>query len=119
MEIVQLVGEDVLPDDQRLILEIAKVLKKGFLQQNALHPEDTYVELAKQYKMIKTINHLYDRAYKCVKSGIPISQIRKERLFDEVIKIKYSVPNDQIDLIDDVIEKIDQYYEQLESKYKD
>lgn len=117
MEIVQLVGEDVLPNDQRLLLEVAKVIKKGFLQQNALHPEDTYVELAKQYKMIKTINHLYDRAFICVKSGIPISQIKNEKLFDEIIKIKYNIPNDKIDQIDLVINKIDAYYDQLEDKY--
>lgn len=119
LEIVQLVGEDVLPNDQRLILEIAKVIKKGFLQQNALHPEDTYVELPKQYKMIKAMNHLYERAFKCVKLGIPISQIKEERIFDEIIKMKYNIPNDQIDLIDGIIEKVDAYYEQLEAKYKE
>ena len=56
LEIVKLVGEDVLPDDQRLILEISKLLKVGFLQQNAFHKEDTYVPLTKQYLMLKVID---------------------------------------------------------------
>ncbi|HAZ37576.1 MAG TPA: V-type ATP synthase subunit A, partial [Clostridiaceae bacterium] len=55
LEVVKLVGEDVLPDDQRLTLEIAKVIKIGYLQQNAFHKEDTYVPLNKQYEMLKII----------------------------------------------------------------
>jgi len=65
-EIVKLVGEDVLPDDQRLILEAAKILKVGFLQQNAYHKEDTYVPIGKQYKMLKVIETYYDNALKSV-----------------------------------------------------
>jgi V/A-type H+-transporting ATPase subunit A len=119
MEIVQLVGEDVLPNDQRLILEIARVIKNGFLQQNALHKTDSFVSLEKQYKMVKTIYHLYERAYKCIKLGIPISQIKDEKLFDEIIKIKYTVENDKIELIDKVNDDIDLYFDELEEKYKD
>ncbi|NLJ88300.1 MAG: V-type ATP synthase subunit A [Epulopiscium sp.] len=118
MEIVQLVGEDVLPNDQRLILEIAKVIKIGFLQQNALHMTDSFVSLQKQYKMIKTIYHLYERAHKCIKLGIPISQVKDEKLYNEIIKIKYTVENNKIELIDKVIEDIDLYFDELEEKYK-
>src|SRR3712207_1274939 len=60
-EIVKLVGEDVLPDDQRLILEVAKMLKVGFLQQNAYHKDDTYVPIEKQYRMLKVIDLLYEK----------------------------------------------------------
>ena len=118
MEIVQLVGEDVLPNDQRLILEIAKVIKIGFLQQNALHMTDSFVSLQKQYKMIKIIYHLYERAHKCIKLGIPISQVKDEKLYNEIIKIKYTVENNKIELIDKVIEDIDLYFDELEEKYK-
>ena len=55
MEIVKLIGGDVLPDDQKLTLEIARVIRLGFLQQNAFHPEDTCVPLAKQKLMMETI----------------------------------------------------------------
>lgn len=116
-EIVKLVGEDVLPDDQRLILEVAKLIKVGFLQQNAYHNEDTYVPLNKQYKMLKVIEKVYDCALKNVKLGVPISQIKNKELFEEIYKMKYNIPNDNISLIDKVQEEITNYYEELYKKY--
>ena len=62
-EIVMLVGEDVLPDDQRLILDISNVMKLGFLQQNAFSKVDTYVPLKKQVEMLKTIKLLYEEGH--------------------------------------------------------
>ena len=112
-EIVQLVGEDVLPNDQVLILEIARTIKKGFLQQNALHKDDTYITLEKQYKMLQVIDELYKSTLKCVKIGIPLSTIRKESVFEEVIKMKYDVPNDHIELLDKLRERIVKSYDAL------
>lgn len=117
-EIVQLVGEDVLPNDQCLVLEIARTIKKGFLQQNALHQNDTYVSLEKQYKMLHVIDDLYENALKCVKMGIPISTIRKEPVFEDVIKMKYDVPNDNIGMLDDLRIKIVNAYKALMEKYQ-
>ncbi|EOD01367.1 V-type ATP synthase subunit A [Caldisalinibacter kiritimatiensis] len=116
-EIVLLVGEDVLPDDQRLILEISKVLRIGFLQQNAFHKEDTYVPLKKQYEMLKVIDYLYERSYKAVKDGIPISQVKNEELFNDVIKMKYNIPNENLEGIEKLKNRIKQYYDKLEEKY--
>ena len=53
MEIVKLIGADVLPDDQKLVIETARVIRVGFLQQNARHEEDTYVPLDKQLRMMQ------------------------------------------------------------------
>ena len=117
LEIVLLVGEDVLPDDQRLILEIARVLKIGFLQQNAFHKEDTYVPLKKQLEMLKTIELLYDRGLKAVKMSIPVSRVKDGPLYDEVIKMKYNVPNDNLDKLEELKRKIDDFYDKLESDY--
>ncbi len=61
MEIVKLIGSDVLPDDQKLVIETARVIRSGFLQQNAFHKDDTYVPLEKQLWMMEAILHLYDR----------------------------------------------------------
>ncbi|NSJ91820.1 V-type ATP synthase subunit A, partial [Coprococcus sp. MSK.21.13] len=116
-EIVKLVGEDVLPDDQRLILEVARILKVGFLQQNAYHNEDTYVPKEKQYKMLKAIELLYDNAYKCVKMGIPISQIRNEEIFGELVKMKYNIPNEDLSGIAEIEGKIYSYYKELIEQY--
>ncbi|MGL4735953.1 MAG: V-type ATP synthase subunit A [Cellulosilyticaceae bacterium] len=117
-EIVQLVGEDVLPNDQQLVLEVARTIKKGFLQQNALHKDDTYVLLEKQYKMLKVIDMLYIEAMKCVKMGIPLSTIRKEKVFDDVVKMKYEVPNSEIHLLDELSERIQESYQALRQKYE-
>lgn len=116
-EIVKLVGEDVLPDDQRLILETAKLIKIGFLQQNAYHQEDTYVPPIKQYRMLKVIEKFYDLAYKNVRKGAPISKIREKDIFEGICKMKYNVPNHDLSKLDELEEKIQSYYEQLYSKY--
>lgn len=117
-EIVQLVGEDVLPNDQALILEIARIVKRGFLQQNALHMEDTYVILEKQYKMLKTIDVLYESALKCVKMGIPISEIRNQEVIQDVLKMKYDIPNDELALLDELMDRIVDVYHKLSQKYE-
>ena len=72
MEIVKLIGaRDVLPDDQKLILEIAKVIRVGFLQQNAFHKDDTSVPLIKQFKMMEVILYLYKKARALISMGCP------------------------------------------------
>ena len=116
--IVQLVGEDVLPDDQRITLEIAKVIKRGFLQQNAMHENDTFVPLNKQYEMLKTIDHLDKRAKEAQAEAIPLNEIKNAELFDEIIKMKYTVPNDDLTVLDDLNYKIDQYFDNLINKYE-
>ncbi len=117
LEIVLLVGEDVLPDDQRLILEIARVIKIGFLQQNAFDDTDTYVPLKKQLEMLKTMELLYDRGLQSVKRGIPISVVRNTEIYEEIIKMKYTIPNDNIEKIQGLNAKINEFYNQLESEY--
>lgn len=116
-QVVQLVGEDVLPDDQRITLEIAKVIKKGFLQQNAMHKEDTFVPLQKQFRMLRLIDHLSTRARDCNARGIGLSEIKNEALFEEVIKMKYTVPNNDLSKLDSLRTEIDRYYDALIVKY--
>ena len=108
MEIVKLIGADVLPDDQKLIIEIARVVRVGFLQQNAFHQEDTFVPLKKQELMMKVILHLYEKAKQLVSASVPISSILATGLFDKLVKIKYDVPNDRLDMFDDYMKEIDE-----------
>ena len=119
MDIVKLVGEDVLPDDQRVILEIARIIKNGYLQQNAYHPQDFYTDLLRQHSMLKVINKLYDRAYSCVKKGIPLSKIKNEKLFSDIIMMKYNAAEAKSKLFPELINKIDHYYDSVESMYKE
>ena len=108
MEIVKLIGADVLPDDQKLIIEIARVVRVGFLQQNAFHAEDTYVPLEKQLKMMKVILYLYHKCQEIVARQVPISKIMQTGLFDKLVKIKYDIPNDKLELFDSYEAEIDQ-----------
>lgn len=107
MEIVKLIGADVLPDDQKLVIEIARIIRVGFLQQNAFHKDDTFVPLEKQKLMMKVILHLESRAKQLLLSSIPISRLSELGLFDKLIKMKYDVPNDNLSLFDGYISEID------------
>lgn len=98
MEIVKLIGADVLPDDQKLVIETARVIRVGFLQQNAYHKDDTYVPLDKQFKMMKAILTLYDECRSAVEKNVPINRIIATGIFDKVIKMKYDIPNDKPEL---------------------
>lgn len=107
MEIVKLIGADVLPDDQKLTIEIARVIRVGFLQQNAFHPEDTYVPLEKQMKMMHVILHLYHKCQQIVALQVPMSKLLSTGLFDKLVKMKYDVPNSKPELLDDYLTEID------------
>lgn len=113
MEIVKLIGNDVLPDDQKLTLEIARVIRLGFLQQNAFHPQDSCVPLQKQKKMMETILYLYQRAKALVSMGMPMSVLREDNIFDRVISIKFDVENDRLDKFEAYRAAIDRFYEDV------
>lgn len=113
-EIVKLIGADVLPEDQKLTLAIAKVIRVGYLQQNCFHPEDTFVSYKKQLLMLQTIAYLQSACVKFIDKKIPISLINKTGVFDLIIKIKFDIANDQLDklatypkLIDELLGKIE------------
>jgi V/A-type H+-transporting ATPase subunit A len=107
MEIVRLIGEDVLPDDQRLIIETARLIRVGFLQQNAFHSEDTFVSLEKQRLMMTAILRLYDGCRALVAKNIPLSMMTATGLFADLVKMKYDIPNSELSLFDDKTAAID------------
>ncbi|MCB6367076.1 V-type ATP synthase subunit A [Intestinibacillus massiliensis] len=100
MEIVKLIGADVLPDEQKLVIEAAKVIRVGFLQQNAFHKDDTYVPMEKQLRMMQVILLLYDEALRLVQQSVPIATVLGTGLFDKLIKMKYDIPNDGLSKFD-------------------
>ena len=113
MEIVKLIGADVLPDDQKLILDIAKVIRVGFLQQNAFHKDDTCVPLEKQFKMMDVILYLYKKARSLVHMSMPMSILKEDPIWDKLISIKYDIPNDRLDMFDDYKKDIDRFYDSI------
>jgi len=112
-EIVKLIGSDVLPDDQKLVIEISRVIRLGFLQQNAFHPSDTYVPLSKQLKMMETILYLYDRCKELIAMNMPMALLRENGIFEELISIKYNVGNDELEKFAEYKRKIDEFHRQL------
>ena len=116
LEIVKLIGSDVLPDDQKLVLEIARVIRLGFLQQNAFHKDDTCVSMEKQFLMMDTILYLYKQARTLVTMGHPMSVLKAENIFDRVISIKYDVPNDRLEMFAQYHRDIDAFYQNVLEK---
>ena len=113
VEIVKLVGSDILPDEQKLMLETGRAIRLGFLQQGAFHPVDTYVPLQKQYLMMDIILFLYEKAYEIIRKGIPISGIKEKGLFEDIIKIKYTMGNDELDKFGDMKKKFQEVLSKL------
>ena len=113
MEIVKLIGSEILPDDQKLTLEIARVIRIGFLQQNAMHETDTYTPIIKHFRMMEVILYLNKTAKKAVAKQIPISKILATGIFDKLVKMKYDIPNDKPELFDGYIDEITKVFENL------
>lgn len=112
-EIVKLIGSDVLPDDQKLILEVARVIRLGFLQQNAFHAEDTFVPMEKQLRMMEVILHLYERCRALVEMGMPMALLRESDVFEKIIAVKYDVPNKEPERFGEYDAMIEEFYQQL------
>lgn len=116
MDIVRLIGPDILPEDQKLTIETARIIRIGFLQQNSFHAVDTYVPLEKQLRMMEVIVRFHDRAKLLVENGIPLSLLRSTGIFDTLVKMKYDVPNDRPELFDGYLGKIDSAVDEIMEK---
>ena len=113
---MKLIGSDVLPDDQKLTLEIARVIRLGFVQQNAYHPTDTFVPLDKQFLMMETILYLYEKCKQLIGRNMPVSILKEENIFEKIISIKYDVGNDELEKFDDYKTMIDDFYQSVLDK---
>jgi V/A-type H+-transporting ATPase subunit A len=118
MEIVKLIGADILPDDQKLIIESARIVRLGFLQQNAYHDTDTYVPIEKQFKMMEIMLYFYERSKELDKRNIPISQLKETGVLDKLIRIKYDIPNNNLDQFDDYKRLVDESIDSVLTKNK-
>lgn len=113
MEIVKLIGADVLPEDQKLIIEISRVIRLGYLQQEVFNPKDTYVTVERQLKMMQTILHYYDKAKYLVDCTVPFSRIAETGISERIIKLKYTAGNDELSEYDNCIRQIDEQTDAL------
>jgi V/A-type H+-transporting ATPase subunit A len=117
-QIVKLVGPDALPDEQRLTLETARLLREGFLQQNALDEVDAYSTVEKQIRMLSLILHFHSRAQRVIKRNAPVVVIHDLPVVNTLIRMKTLVANDQLDKLDEVRKEIDAQMDQLETEYR-
>lgn len=117
MDIVKLIGSDLLAEEQKLILETARVIRTGFLQQNAMHETDCYVPIRKQYLMMKYILQSHERAKTLVAKSIPVSELRSAGIFDILGRMKYDIPNEDESKFDDMWQKITSLFSDIEKKY--
>ncbi|MCL1827935.1 MAG: V-type ATP synthase subunit A [Oscillospiraceae bacterium] len=111
MEIVKLIGADVLPDDQKLVIEITKVIREGFLQQNAFHSADSYTPPAVQASMLEIILHLYDEAKTLTLHNIPLGRLTETGIFSALSRMKFEFGAGEdkerfLTLINDAVSKV-------------
>ncbi|HUV88288.1 MAG TPA: V-type ATP synthase subunit A [Anaerolineae bacterium] len=116
-QIVKLVGPDALPDDQRLTLETARLLREGFLQQNALDEVDAYAAIGKQIRMLQIILHFHSRAARVIAKGCPIVVIHNLPIVNTLIRMKTTVPNEQVARMDEIVETLDRQMDELDRTY--
>jgi len=112
-DIVQLVGSDALPPDQQLILEITRLIREVFLQQNAFHPIDTFCPMTKQFKLLETINEFTNKAQSALDSGVLFQDIMKLESKDEIGKIRFEADFDGE--LQKVMDKMETEFKSLQS----
>jgi len=112
-QVVKLVGPDVLPDTQRIILETCTMFKNAFLQQNSFDKIDMYCVPEKQLKMLQIILEFYDQGLEIIKKGANIHQLKKMEITSAINRIKFSVSNDEIDQIDELRDKLTRSMQRL------
>ncbi len=113
-QIVKLVGTDALPDEQRLTLETSRLLREGFLQQNALDEIDTYATIQKQIKMLDLILHFHTRAKYLIQHGAMILTIQALPVLNSLVRMKTLCANDQLEKLDEIHKELDDQMDQLE-----
>jgi len=114
-QIVRLVGEDALPDEQKLVVDGAKLIKNAFLQQSAFDDVDMYCMPKKQIKMLILIMHFFQRASIIINQGVPIYRIREMSILNELNRMKGKIENSKIEDFDELGKLIDQEFDALVS----
>lgn len=114
--IVRLIGEDALPDEQRLIIEGSRLLQEACLQQNANDPVDTFCAPQKQLALLGAVLHFIRRAAEVVKKGSPIHRVREMAVREEIVRAKEKIPNDKLEQFTELTRRIDA---EMDALYRD
>jgi len=115
-EIVRLLGPEALPDEEKLILEMARMIKIGILQQNSFDKIDTYCGPEKQLKLVKLMVKFYNESLKSLKENIPLSDIRSMSIIPSLLKAKFEIPEEQVSKLDELESTMDRQFNEIRSK---
>ena len=115
-EIVRLLGPEALPDEEKLILEMARMIKIGILQQNSFDKIDTYCGPEKQLKLVSLMVKFYKESLKSLKEGISLSDIRSMPIIPSLIKAKFEIPDEQVSQLKELESKMDTQFNEIRSK---
>jgi V/A-type H+-transporting ATPase subunit A len=112
-QVVKLVGPDVLPATQRLVLEVCLVFRNGFLQQVSYDKIDTFSSAKKQFLMLKTIIGFYRKAEELVKKGVSVSELKELPIFEEITKMKHKYSEQDLDKLEQLSQRVEEALEEL------
>ncbi len=115
-QIIKIVGEDVLPDNQKLVVLISKIVKIGILQQNAFSDVDSFCPLDKQFYMVKLIMDTYEKAKKFIDRSIPLSKVLPPQIVSDLMTMKEKIVKTQD--FKNIQDELDKNFEELEKTYK-
>jgi len=113
-QIVKLVGPDVLPEQERLVLFVAELLKNAFLQQSAFDPVDMYCSPKKQMALLKVILTVHERGRAAIARGAPLVTLRGMPVIEEIMRAKSTIPNDDPAAFDQLAQRLDDQFGLIE-----
>ncbi|WP_297418626.1 ATP synthase subunit A [Thermococcus sp.] len=113
-EIVRIVGPDALPDKEKAILIITRMLREDYLQQDAFDEVDTYCPPKKQVTMMRVILNFYERTMEAVDRGVPVEEIAKLQVREKIGRMKYEP---EVENVRALIDETNAQFEELFKKY--
>jgi len=112
-DIVRLLGPEALPDEEKLVLDVARLLKLGFLQQNAYDPVDSYASPRKQVALLRLFVEFYNRALDALDKGARIEDVRATKVASLLPRLRYEVPEDQLERLEEVRKQLHAEFDAL------
>jgi V/A-type H+-transporting ATPase subunit A len=118
-QVVKLVGPDALPDSQRFIIEVCTLFKNAFLQQNAFDDVDRYSSVEKQTRMLAIILTYWRRGAEAIRRGMTLVRLRRMKVLQDVVKMKFTIANDDLRGFDKLAARLERSLDQLEEIYEE
>jgi V/A-type H+-transporting ATPase subunit A len=112
-EIVRLLGPEALPDEEKIILEVARMIKIGILQQNSFDEVDTYCSPEKQFKLMKLLVDFYNEGQQALKDGASLADIRAMSVIGNLLKARMEIKDDEMDKLEQLGEKMREQFKSI------